>query len=66
MSSTSILFDAEWSAGGRSERGSFVARMAPEAGSFPVFRTYDLATLVGRGERPQRVVRHSAHSARNT
>ncbi|MEV6321686.1 phosphotransferase family protein [Nocardia sp. NPDC051787] len=44
MSSTSILFDAEWSAGGRSERGSFVARMAPEAGSFPVFRTYDLAT----------------------
>ncbi|WP_040780550.1 phosphotransferase family protein [Nocardia pneumoniae] len=44
MSSTSILFDAEWSAGGHSERGSFVARMAPEAGSFPVFRTYDLAT----------------------
>ncbi|MGY1863491.1 MULTISPECIES: phosphotransferase family protein [Nocardia] len=44
MSSTSILFDAEWSAGGRVERGSFVARMAPEAGSFPVFETYDLAT----------------------
>ncbi|MCC3329882.1 phosphotransferase family protein [Nocardia abscessus] len=44
MSSTSILFDAEWSAGGRTERGSFVARMAPEAGSFPVFETYDLAT----------------------
>ncbi|WP_280253933.1 phosphotransferase family protein [Nocardia abscessus] len=44
MSSTSILFDAEWSAGGRAERGSFVARMAPEAGSFPVFETYDLAT----------------------
>ncbi|WP_067477820.1 phosphotransferase family protein [Nocardia amamiensis] len=44
MSSTSILFDAEWSTAGRSERGSFVARMAPEAGSFPVFQTYDLAT----------------------
>ncbi|WP_280294062.1 phosphotransferase family protein [Nocardia abscessus] len=44
MSSTSILFDAEWRAGGRTERGSFVARMAPEAGSFPVFETYDLAT----------------------
>ncbi|WP_327119708.1 phosphotransferase family protein [Nocardia sp. NBC_01730] len=44
MSSTSILFDAEWSVGGRRESGSFVARMAPEAGSFPVFETYDLAT----------------------
>lgn len=44
MSSTSILFDAEWTAGGRPQRGSFVARMAPEAGSFPVFETYDLAT----------------------
>ncbi|MBF6544498.1 phosphotransferase family protein [Nocardia brasiliensis] len=44
MSSTTILFDAEWSVDGRHERGSFVARMAPEAGSFPVFETYDLAT----------------------
>lgn len=44
MSSTSILFDAEWSVDGRQERGSFVARMAPEDGSFPVFETYDLAT----------------------
>ncbi|MEU4344469.1 phosphotransferase family protein [Nocardia sp. NPDC023852] len=44
MSSTSILFDAEWSVGGRGESGSFVARMAPDAGSFPVFETYDLAT----------------------
>ncbi|MEU7138455.1 phosphotransferase family protein [Nocardia sp. NPDC046473] len=44
MSSTSILFDAEWSVDGRHESGSFVARMAPEAGSFPVFETYDLAT----------------------
>ncbi|MFI9510116.1 phosphotransferase family protein [Nocardia sp. NPDC052566] len=44
MSSTSILFDAEWSVDGRQESGSFVARMAPEADSFPVFETYDLAT----------------------
>ncbi|MFR9751858.1 phosphotransferase family protein [Nocardia sp. 004] len=44
MSSTSILFDAEWHGGGRAQRGSFVARMAPEPGSFPVFETYDLAT----------------------
>lgn len=44
MSSTTILFDAEWSVDGRHERGSFVARMAPEAGSFPVFETYDLVT----------------------
>ncbi|MFI6045693.1 phosphotransferase family protein [Nocardia sp. NPDC051321] len=44
MSSTSILFDAEWSVDGRHESGSFVARMAPETGSFPVFETYDLAT----------------------
>ncbi|MET7767533.1 phosphotransferase family protein [Nocardia sp. NPDC005366] len=44
MSSTSILFDAEWSVDGREEGGSFVARMAPEDDSFPVFQTYDLAT----------------------
>ena len=39
LSSSSVLFDAEWAGGGR---GSFVARMAPEVTSFPVFRTYDL------------------------
>ncbi len=39
LSSTSVLFDAEWGPG---DSGSFVARMAPEATSFPVFRTYDL------------------------
>ncbi|WP_054814228.1 phosphotransferase family protein [Nocardia arizonensis] len=44
MSSTSILFDAEWDADGRTERGSFVARMPPESDSFPVFETYDLPT----------------------
>ncbi|WP_225726383.1 MULTISPECIES: phosphotransferase family protein [unclassified Nocardia] len=43
MSSSSVLFDAEWSVDGRPERGSFVARMAPEADDFPVFETYDLA-----------------------
>ncbi|MFD4457520.1 phosphotransferase family protein [Nocardia sp. NPDC058480] len=42
MSSTTILFDAEWSVGGVVESGSFVARMAPEDGSFPVFQSYDL------------------------
>ncbi|QIS14345.1 phosphotransferase family protein [Nocardia arthritidis] len=43
MSSSSVLFDAEWSVDGRLESGSFVARMAPEADDFPVFETYDLA-----------------------
>ncbi|MEV4204774.1 phosphotransferase family protein [Nocardia salmonicida] len=43
MSSTTILFDAEWSAGGGTEQGSFVIRMAPEDSSFPVFESYDLA-----------------------
>jgi aminoglycoside phosphotransferase (APT) family kinase protein len=44
MSSTSVLFDAEWTVDGRSDGGSFVARMAPEAEAFPIFETYDLAT----------------------
>ncbi|RJO74788.1 phosphotransferase family protein [Nocardia panacis] len=43
MSSSSVLFTAEWTAGGRAEGGSYVIRMAPEADSFPVFQTYDLA-----------------------
>ncbi|MCP2280183.1 Predicted kinase, aminoglycoside phosphotransferase (APT) family [Nocardia amikacinitolerans] len=43
MSSASVLFDAEWSVGGRAEGGSFVARLAPTAADFPVFETYDLA-----------------------
>ncbi|MFE7722256.1 phosphotransferase family protein [Nocardia rhizosphaerihabitans] len=42
MSSTTILFDAEWSVDGVAGGGSFVARMAPEDGSFPVFQSYDL------------------------
>lgn len=42
MSSTTILFDAAWTVGGEADGGSFVARMAPEDGSFPVFQSYDL------------------------
>ncbi|WP_245722190.1 hypothetical protein [Nocardia crassostreae] len=44
MSSTTLLFDAEWSEHGQPAGGSFVARLAPEDSSFPVFETYDLAT----------------------
>ncbi|BAD58927.1 phosphotransferase family protein [Nocardia farcinica] len=44
MSSTSVLFDAAWQVGGRSEQGAFVARLAPDPRDFPVFHTYDLAT----------------------
>ncbi|MBF6436077.1 phosphotransferase family protein [Nocardia cyriacigeorgica] len=44
MSSSTVLFDAEWLAGGQRGGGSFVARMAPEDDAFPVFETYDLAT----------------------
>ncbi|WP_280382239.1 phosphotransferase family protein [Nocardia wallacei] len=44
MSSSSVLFDAAWQVDGRAGGGSYVARMAPEAGSFPVFETYDLET----------------------
>lgn len=44
MSSTTLLFDAEWSEKGEAAGGSFVARMPPEDSSFPVFETYDLET----------------------
>ncbi|NNH72896.1 phosphotransferase family protein [Nocardia uniformis] len=44
MSSTTLLFDAQWREQGQSAGGSFVARLAPEASSFPVFEKYDLAT----------------------
>lgn len=43
MSSISVLLDAEWTANGRDERAELVARLAPEASSFPVFPDYDLA-----------------------
>jgi aminoglycoside phosphotransferase (APT) family kinase protein len=39
LSSTSVLFEVHWG-GGR--RGSYVARMAPEASAVPVFPSYDL------------------------
>lgn len=44
MSNTTLLFDAEWTANGEVVRDAFVARIAPEDSSFPVFETYDLAT----------------------
>ena len=44
LSSSSVLFEAEWTAGDRRHTGSYVARMAPEDDSFPVFRTYDLVS----------------------
>ncbi|MFF2551711.1 phosphotransferase family protein [Nocardia sp. NPDC058058] len=42
MSSTTLLFDAEWTENGAPAGGSYVARMPPEASSFPVFEKYDL------------------------
>ncbi|MFE5287485.1 phosphotransferase family protein [Nocardia sp. NPDC056611] len=51
MSSATLLFDAEWTENGQPAGGSFVARLAPEADSFPVFEKYDLggqfATMAG-------------------
>lgn len=44
LSSSSVLFHAEWTVDGRRHAESYVARMAPEQRSFPVFRTYDLVT----------------------
>jgi aminoglycoside phosphotransferase (APT) family kinase protein len=44
LSSTSVLFDAEWTSHGQSRRGSFVARLAPEPSAVPVFPNYDLGT----------------------
>lgn len=42
LSSASVLFDAQWTSGGEPGSGSFVARMVPEEGAFPVFQHYDL------------------------
>ncbi|MFI6867064.1 phosphotransferase family protein [Nocardia sp. NPDC050406] len=44
MSSTTLLFDAEWSERGEAAGGAFVARLPPEDSSFPVFEKYDLET----------------------
>ncbi len=42
LSSTSVLFEAQWTSGETHCAGSYVARMAPEAGAVPVFPSYDL------------------------
>lgn len=42
LSSTSVLFEAEWISGGKHRSGSYVARMAPEPSAVPVFPRYDL------------------------
>ena len=42
LSSTSLLFEAEWTSEGRRQRGAYVARMAPEHSAVPVFPRYDL------------------------
>jgi aminoglycoside phosphotransferase (APT) family kinase protein len=42
LSSTSLLFEADWSSGGTPQRGAYVARMAPEQSAVPVFARYDL------------------------
>jgi aminoglycoside phosphotransferase (APT) family kinase protein len=44
LSSTSVLFEASWTADGEQRHGAYVARMAPEASAVPVFASYDLAT----------------------
>src|SRR5215468_9672583 len=41
LSSTSLLFEAEWPSAGAPQRGAFVARMAPEQSAVPVFPRYD-------------------------
>src|SRR5215469_4854528 len=42
LSSTSVLFEAEWTSGGKHRTGAYVARMAPESSAVPVFPRYDL------------------------
>ncbi len=42
LSSTSVLFKAEWTIRGKRSAGAYVARMAPESGAVPVFPRYDL------------------------
>lgn len=43
MSSISVLVDAQWTVDGEIRRADLVARLAPEATSFPVFPGYDLS-----------------------
>ena len=43
MSSETLLFEASWrEPGGDREAGAFVGRMAPSAGDYPTFPTYDM------------------------
>ncbi len=42
LSSTSVLFDADWTTQGSRQHASLVARMAPEPSAVPVFPSYDL------------------------
>ena len=42
LSSTSLLFEADWSADDGPQHGAFVARMAPETSAVPVFPRYDI------------------------
>lgn len=43
LSSTSVLFEASWRAGGTRHGGAYVARLAPEDSALPVFPSYDLS-----------------------
>ena len=42
LSSTSVLFEAQWTIDGTQSSGAYVARMAPESSAVPVFPKYDL------------------------
>jgi aminoglycoside phosphotransferase (APT) family kinase protein len=42
LSSTSLMFEAEWTSAGTRQRGAYVARLAPEHSAVPVFPRYDL------------------------
>ena len=48
LSSTSVLFEAEWTIGGKASAGAYVARMAPESSAIPVFPTLRPARPVRR------------------
>ncbi len=42
LSSTSVLFEAQWTIKGKQNAGAYVARLAPESSAMPVFPSYDL------------------------
>jgi aminoglycoside phosphotransferase (APT) family kinase protein len=47
MSSVTVLFDAAWTVHGAAHSRRLVARLAPDAASFPVFPSYDLGRQAG-------------------